>query len=96
MIDFEKAIKIANENLSKLVPDARNIALEAVEISDDNGVYEVGLSYDQHGDDLLDISGDSRKSDLGRIFGMMAYRRKYKIFLVGKDGKFKGFRNINK
>lgn len=45
MIDFDEAIRIAQENVVKLVKGAKNLVLEGALISADNTRYEVTISY---------------------------------------------------
>lgn len=101
MIDFDKAVTIAKDNLLKLLPDAEEIKLEGVLISEDDKIFEVTYSY-LSGLDLenLDKNKNSKFSKLlhnagnfSTLAGLMRLRRDYKAFLVdAQNGSFRGFK----
>ncbi len=96
MIDFDKAISVAHENVTKLVKGAKNLVLEGVLISSDNKLYEVTYSYDLERQADFDIlKGKTTKAaNLVTLASLMGKRREYKVFLVdSKSGQFRGFKN---
>lgn len=95
MIDFEKAIRTARENVTKLVPQAKNLILEGAIISSDDKLYEIIFSYENNSITDEDILNPSKNglSNLQTLAMLMGKRRETKIFLVDKkDGKFRGFK----
>ncbi len=97
MIDFKKAIDIANKNAQSLIGKLENVELESAILSDNNKLYEISLSYERKGGDPLSINKDnSLPSGLAQLASVMSHRRQYKTFLVDrKNGDFKGFKNVN-
>lgn len=96
MIDFDMAISVAYENVTKLVKGAKNLVLEGVLISSDNKLYEVTYSYDLERQDELGLpKGRATKtSNLMVLASLMGKRREYKVFLVDSNsGQFRGFKN---
>lgn len=96
MIEFDEAIRIAQENAEKLVKGAKNLVLEGVLISADDKLYEITISYDLDGPDSLKIQNESNgeMQNIIALASIMRKRREYKVFLVDKrDGQFRGFKN---
>lgn len=95
MIEFNKAVQIAQKNVKSLVKNARNIELEGVLISSDNSLYEVSLSYELDGiDPFGGVINNDKEGELFQLARMMRYRREYKVFLIDSNtGQFRGFRN---
>lgn len=93
-LDFDKATKVARDNVEKLVPNAKNVTLEEAMISEDRKLYEVTYSYDIDREyNPLGAGIDN----ISKLAALMGRRREYKIFLVGSDDfQFRGFRNYNK
>ncbi len=90
-IDFETAARLAIENASKLLPNAKDFSLDGI-ILDNKENYEVSLSYILQQHDSL--SNQTDNASLGALLKIMGSRREEKIFIISKDGQFKGFRNI--
>lgn len=100
MIDFNKAINVAEDNAKALLKNATNFQLEGVVTSSDNKNVEVTLSYDLEGKDPLSLEGNVNKAGdsisslgLAHLSSIMRRRKEYKIFIVSrKDAEFKGFK----
>lgn len=93
MINFKKAIAIAEENLKSLQSNVHDIRVEAAITNDKNDMYEVSLSYRTAGNDDLNIKDDTKNTGLAFLIKMSAMNRIYKTFLIKKDdGEFKGFK----
>lgn len=96
MIEFDEAIKVAFENVTKLVKNAKNPELEGVLISENNKLYEVAISYEvetiKQPDDLL--FGSRSQPQLFTLAKILGKRRETKVFLVDiNSGSFRGFKN---
>lgn len=92
MMDFKKAIAVAEKNAKELVPGAKDFTLEGAIVSGAN--YEITLSYYLNGMSPLELSGDGdEKNSIFRLAKLMGTRREYKVFIVDKnDFAFKGFK----
>jgi len=90
-LNFDRAVKVARDNVQKLVPNANNITLEEAMTSSDGRLYEVTFSYEiDKGDSSFGVGGDN----FSKLASLMGRRREYKIFLVDADNySFRGFRN---
>ena len=75
MIDFDEAIRIAQENVTKLVKGAKNQVLEGALISADNTRYEVTISYELEGDDPPSAP-DSAKDNAANLMALIAIMKK--------------------
>jgi hypothetical protein len=95
MIEFNKAIQIAKENVQSLISTARNIELEGVLISTDNKTIEVSLSYELDGvDPFGSVIDTDKRGELFHLAKMLRHRREYKVFLIDANtGQFRGFKN---
>ncbi|MFJ2364676.1 hypothetical protein ACIPIN_13440 [Pseudomonas sp. NPDC087697] len=93
MIDFDTAIAVALENITKLVKGAKNPVLEGIIISEDEKLYEITYSYDlDRTPTKIPTAGES--SAMLALAGLLGRRREYKVFLVdAHTGKFRGFKN---
>lgn len=95
MIDFDEAIRIAQQNVEKLVKGAKNLVLEGALISADNARYEVAISYELE-EDTPPSAPDSTQdtaSNLMALVAIMKKRRACKVFLVDShSGQFRGFK----
>ncbi|NWA25748.1 hypothetical protein HX866_12690 [Pseudomonas gingeri] len=92
MVDFDRAIAVAREQVERLVPGAKDITLEGVLISSDNKLYEVTYSYN-----LERIPNISRSpkglTNIDVLANLVGKRREYKVFLVDfQSGQFRGFK----
>jgi len=93
MIDFEQAIKIAQDNVEKLVKGARNFVLEGALISSDNKLYEIAISYDLGSVGGLELPKKKDSTNLATLASLLGKRREYKVFLVdSQTGQFRGFK----
>jgi hypothetical protein len=95
MIDFDEAIRIAQENVTKLVKGAKNLVLEGALISADNTRYEVTISYELEGDDPPSApdSAKDNAANLMALIAIMKKRRECKVFFVDSNsGQFRGFK----
>ncbi|QXG80655.1 hypothetical protein [Rhodospirillum rubrum] len=95
MIDFEDAVRIALENVEKLVKGAKNPVPEEALLSSDGKFYEVTVSYDLDGPGAFDTLNPSSKdaSNLLTLAAIMGRRKEYKVFLINSEnGNFGGFR----
>lgn len=94
MIDFDQAVKIAEENATKLVKNARNFVLEGALISEDNQLFEVTLSYDIERPESPLLDEPVLGANLAALAKLMGKRREYKVFMVdASNGQFRGFKN---
>lgn len=95
MISFERAIAIAKDNVTQLVPSAKNLTLEGAMISSDGKLYEIIFSYENNSIDIEELRRPSKNgsSNLRTLARLMGHRRETKVFLVNKsDGLFRGFK----
>lgn len=90
-VDFSKAISIAREEMKTLIPKAKDISVEGVIIEGSH--YEVTLSYLEK-ETTSKINTALASEKLGGVLAALAEKKKMKVFLVSKEGEFKGFRNI--
>jgi hypothetical protein len=91
MIEFDEAVKVAGEQVTKFVNNAKDITLEGVLISEDSKLYEVTFSYELT---KLNTHSASNLTTLQTLASLMSTRREYKVFLVDtRTGKFRGFKN---
>ncbi|WDY56683.1 hypothetical protein [Pseudomonas sp. PSKL.D1] len=94
MIQFEEAIGVARENVTKLVRSAINIELEGAIISDDAKQYEITFSYDLNTSNDNPIASGFKESNLRTLADLLSKRKEYKVFLVdSQSGSFKGFKS---
>lgn len=89
-IDFDRAIDIAKENAEKLLKKAKDFELEAAIIENNN--YEITLSF-VNTDIENKLARATQDNGIGFIMAALAKRREEKIFIVNKNGEFKGFKN---
>lgn len=93
MIDFDRAIAVARENITKLVNGAQNITLEGALISQDEKLYEVTYSYDLDRTPPKTTTFGTSSPNMLALAGLLGMRREYKVFLVdAESGKFRGFK----
>ncbi|MBH8609995.1 hypothetical protein I4N56_002835 [Pseudomonas mohnii] len=93
MVDFDRAIAVAREQVEKLVPGAKDITLEGVLISTDNKLYEVTYSYNLERIPSLPISPSKGLTNIDVLARLVGKRREYKVFLVDfHTGQFRGFK----
>lgn len=100
MIEFQKAVKIAEFNASELLPNATNFTLEGLLLSEDGKLVEVSLSYDiqgRSGIDMLSTANKKQNTNLSALATILGFRREYKVFLVdANSGVFRGFKNYKR
>lgn len=95
MIEFQKAIDVAMENVTLLIPRANNITLEGAMISGDGKSYEINLSYELSDDNTNPSTSEIENNPFYAMAKLMKKRREKKIFIVSSsDGKFLGFKNF--
>ncbi|MFJ4066623.1 hypothetical protein ACIPW4_15210 [Pseudomonas sp. NPDC089996] len=93
MIDFDKAISVAEANVKKLVKTATNLEVEGALISSDGKLYEVTFSYDRLSPDA-DALPDGTPNTFKTLANLLSKRREYKVFLIDSEtGEFKGFKS---
>lgn len=95
MIDFEQAIKIAQDNAEKLVKGAKDFVLEEALISSNNKLYEIAISYELGPIGGLELPKKPRATttNLATLASLLGKRREYKVFLVdSENGRFRGFK----
>lgn len=92
MIDFDKAIEVTQGSISKLIPNAKELTLEGVLMSDNDKVFEVTFSYLLE-NSPTDLRGDDNLNNLAVLARIMGRRREHKVFLIDRSsGEFRGFK----
>ncbi len=80
MLSVIDAVKIATSQLLALIPEAEDVLLEEVEISDDNQFWMVTLGFAQ------------RQGPLAQAVGLVK-PRKYKVFKIdGTNGEVRSMK----
>lgn len=95
MIEFDEAIRIAQQHVEKLVKGARDMVLEGALLSADSSLYEITLSYELAGDapPASDNAPDPAAANLIALAAIMKKRRECKVFFVDShSGQFRGFK----
>lgn len=93
MIDFKKAISIAQDNLQELQPDVQDVRLEAAMLNQKGDLYEISLSYRTAEKDNLHLAS-KHKDNISLLMGLALQNRIYKTFFVDKKtGAFRGFKD---
>ncbi len=92
MIDFDQAIEVTKGSISKLIPNAKQLTLESVLISDNDQLFEVTFSYLLE-KEPTDSENNDNLNNLAALARIMGKRREHKVFLIDKaTGQFKGFK----